>query len=268
MKKILTLGLVLILALLGACSSNTAQSKTAQGDSEVQKIIVGTGTQFPNICFLDENGKLTGYDVELVRLIDEKLPEYEIEFKTMDFSNLLLSLETDKIDFIAHQMEVNEERQEKFLFNEEPYNVFPLKVTVNQDNESVQSIDDLAGKKIAVSATSNAAIFIEKYNKENNLGAEIIYTSGTPDQVNQIRTGRVDATISTPFAVDFLNEQSDAQQKVVGDTLLNSEVFFLFQKDNTALQKRIDEVLIELKAEGAVSKLSEEWLGADYSVEY
>ena len=65
--------------------------------------------------------------MELVRAIDEKLEEYEFEFKTMDFSNLLLSLETNKIDFIAHQMEVNEERKEKFLFNEEPYNVFPLK---------------------------------------------------------------------------------------------------------------------------------------------
>ena len=64
--------------------------------------------------FLDDKGNLTGYDVELVRAIDEKLPEYKFEFKTMEFSNLLLSLETRKIDFIAHQMEVNSEREEKF----------------------------------------------------------------------------------------------------------------------------------------------------------
>ena len=268
LKKVLTLLLVLAVALLGACSSNEASSKTSDGKSDVQKIIVGTGTQFPNICFLDEDGNLTGYDVELVRAIDEKLEEYEFEFKTMDFSNLLLSLETNKIDFIAHQMEVNEERQEKFLFNEVPYNVFPLKVTVHQENESIQSIDDLAGKKIATTATSNAAVYIEKYNKENNLGAEIIYTSSSSDIVNQLRTGRVDATISTPFAADFLNEQSDAQQKVVGDTLLNSNVYFLLQKGNTTLQKRIDEALTELKEDGTVSALSNEWLGADYSVEF
>lgn len=268
MKKVLIILLVLSVAVLGACSSNEALSKTSSNNGKVQKIIVGTGTQFPNICFIDENGKLTGYDVELVRLIDEKLDEYEFEFKTMEFSNLLLSLETNKIDFIAHQMEVNEERQQKFLFNEEPYNVFPLKVVVHQDNETIQSIDDLAGKKIATTATSNAAVYLEKYNKEHNLGAEIIYTSGSSDIINQIRTGRVDATISTPFATKFLNEQSDAQQKVVGDTLLNSNVFFLLQKGNTTLQKRIDEALIELKKEGAVSALSKEWLGADYSVEF
>lgn len=77
MKKILLIVMALLLTFLGACSSKetTSTAKSSSGDSEdkkVQKIIVGTGTQFPNICFLDKHGKLTGYDVELVRQIDEK----------------------------------------------------------------------------------------------------------------------------------------------------------------------------------------------------
>lgn len=85
--------LLLLMALLTACASSeksdgdSNEQKTAQGGKDVQKIIVGTGTQFPNICFIDEKGNLTGYDVELVRAIDEKLPEYEFELKTMEFSN-------------------------------------------------------------------------------------------------------------------------------------------------------------------------------------
>lgn len=49
------------------------------------------GTGFPKICFIDENGKLTGFDVELVREIDQRLEEYEFEFQTQEISNLLLS---------------------------------------------------------------------------------------------------------------------------------------------------------------------------------
>ena len=276
MKKRLFMIMTILLALIvSACSSqetNTASNENSSGDNEtnnVQKIIVGTGTQFPNVCFIDENGKLTGYDVELVRKIDEKLPEYEFEFKTMEFSNLLLSLETNKIDFIAHQMEVNEERQEKFLFNKEPYNIFPLHVTVHQDNKDIQSIQDLKGKKIIVSPTSNSAVFIEKYNKENNAGIEIVYAGTGPDTtINQIKTGRADATITTPFSVDFNNDAVDAGQKVVGEPLLNSKVYFLLRKDETTLQKRIDEALVELKKEGEVSELSKKWLGADYTVDF
>jgi L-cystine transport system substrate-binding protein len=275
-KKSFLLLLTLMTSLVaGACSSqetsNTskASSNTAKGTTKVQKIIVGTGTQFPNVCFIDKNGKLTGYDVELVRKIDEKLPEYKFEFKTMEFSNLLISLETNKIDFIAHQMEVNEERQKKFLFNSEPYNIFPLHVTVKQDNNEINSIKDLKGKKVIVSPTSNSAVFIEKYNKEHNAGIQIVYAGNGPDStINQIKTGRADATITTPFSVDFLNKSVDAQEKVVGDPLLNSKVYFLLRKDETPLQKRIDEALVELKKEGVVSELSKKWLGADYTVSF
>ena len=275
-KKSFLLTLTLLTAIVaGACSSqetsktSKASSNTAKGETKVQKIIVGTGTQFPNVCFIDKNGKLNGYDVELVRKIDEKLPEYKFEFKTMEFSNLLISLETNKIDFIAHQMEVNEERQKKFLFNSEPYNIFPLHVTVKQDNNEINSIKDLKGKRVIVSPTSNSAVFIEKYNKEHNAGIQIVYAGNGPDStINQIKTGRADATITTPFSVDFLNKQVDAQEKVVGEPLLNSKVYFLLRKDETPLQKRIDEALVELKKEGVVGELSKKWLGADYTVNF
>lgn len=274
MKKISFYLLFVLAALLTACVSSeksdgdASAQNTAQGGKDVQKIIVGTGTQFPNICFLDDKGNLTGYDVELVRAIDEKLPEYEFEFKTMEFSNLLLSLETGKIDFIAHQMEVNSERQEKFLFNKEPYNVFPLKVTVNEKNKEIQSVEDLKGKNISVSPTSNSAVFIEKYNKEHNLGANIVYSSGSVDVNNQLATGRIDAIITTPFAVRYYNESNEAQQKVVGDALLNSKVYFLLNKNEVTLQERLDEAIVELKKEGVVSELSKKWLGDDYTVDF
>ncbi|MFJ7840730.1 transporter substrate-binding domain-containing protein [Lysinibacillus sphaericus] len=274
MRKLTFYLTCVLMLLLTACSSteksqiDSSKDAKAQGKNNVQTILVGTGTQFPNICFLDDKGNLTGYDVELVRAIDKKLPEYNFEFKTMEFSNLLLSLETRKIDLIAHQMEVNSEREEKFLFNKEPYNVFPLQVTVNADNNDIQSIADLTGKNVSVSPTSNSAVFIEKYNKEHNLGANIVYSSGSVDVNNQLATGRLDAIITTPFAVKYYNESNEAQQKVVGDALLNSKVYFLLNKDEVPLQERIDEAIRELKTEGVISELSKKWLGDDYTVDF
>lgn len=259
-------GLIVALLLVGCGQEEDVKSTAAKGNEEsVQKIIVGTGTQFTQICFIDKNGELTGYDIEVVKAIDELLPEYEFEFQTMEFSNLLLSLETNKIDFIAHQMEVNDERQEKFLFNEEPYNVFPLKVTVHEDNTDIQSAEDLVGKKVGVTATSNSAVLIEQYKKDNNIDLKVVYTNNA---IEDLRVGRIDATISTPFAAAIYNENANAQQKVVGDALSNSKVYFLFDKQGQELSNRIDEALKELKATGVISELSEKWLGADYTVEF
>jgi L-cystine transport system substrate-binding protein len=253
----------------GAAASTASATKAASGAQNVKKIIIGTGTQFPNICFIDDKGSLTGYDVELIKEIDKRLPEYEFEFKTMEFKNLLLSLETNKIDLIAHQMEVNEERKTKFLFNDESYNVFPLKIAVKKDNNDVKSIEDLRGKKLITGSTSNGALLVDKWNKANGKDKpiDIVYTGAGESSVEQIKSGRADATITTQFSVDYQNKATDAQLKTVGDTLSNSKVFFMLRKDETDLKKSVDETLKQIKADGTLSKLSTQWLGSDYTVE-
>ncbi|OPA80117.1 amino acid ABC transporter substrate-binding protein [Paenibacillus selenitireducens] len=281
MKK---LNLVIIFALLLTMAAGCGASKTsspantsngstvkADGDSgkkeAVKKIIVGTGTGFPNVCFINDKGELDGFDVELVKEIDKRLPEIEIEFKTMEFSNLLLSLETKKIDFVAHQMEKNPDREERYLFNNEPYNIFPNKITVHDTNESIHSIDDLKGKKVIVGATSAEAYIVEQYNKTHDDAIHIVYTKAGDDAVNQLKSGRVDATISTQFAVDFLNQSVKAEQKTVGEVLTNSKVFYILRKGDTELAGKLDKALQQIKADGTLGKLSEKWLGRDYSHE-
>lgn len=139
----------------GNQQSDSASVGGGTDAASVKKIIVGTGTKFPKVCFLDENGKLTGFDVELVKEIDKRLPGYEFEFQTMDFSNLLLSLETKKIDFVAHEMEQNPDRAAKYLFNKEAYAHWKTKIIVPKDTKSAfTNLDDLKGKKVLTTATS------------------------------------------------------------------------------------------------------------------
>ncbi|OXM86216.1 transporter substrate-binding domain-containing protein [Paenibacillus rigui] len=250
-------------------AGTAATAKPAAAAPNVKKIIVGTGTQFPNICFIDDKGNLTGYDVELVKEIDKRLPDYEFEFKTMEFKNLLLSLETNKLDLVAHQMEVNEERKAKFLFNDEAYNIFPLKIVVNKDNNDVKSIEDLRGKKLITGATSNGALLVDKWNKANGNGKpiNIIYTGTGESSLDYIKSGRADATITTQFSVDYQNKSVDARLKTVGDTLSNSKVYFILRKDENELKTKVDEALKQIKADGTLAKLSTQWLGSDYTVE-
>lgn len=231
----------------------------------VKKIVVGTGTQFPKVAFIDENGKLTGYDVELVKEIDKRLPEYEFELKTMDFANLLLSLDTSKIDFVAHQMEKNPERIKKYLFNKEPYAFWKTKIMVAKDNNTIKSIDDLKGKKALVGATSAEATILENYNKANKNAIKIVYSSGgANDTVSQLASGRVDGSVGADFILPIIDPEG--KTKTVGPILTESNILFVFRKDDPAeqvLSDRIDEVIKELKADGTLTKLSTQWLNID-----
>lgn len=274
MKRWLSAAAVLVLAgALAGCgagaSGGTEAKDTAASAAlgEVKKIIVGTGTGFPKVCFIDENGKLTGFDVELVREIDQRLEEYEFEFQTQEFSNLLLSLETKKIDFVAHEMEKNPERSEKYLFNKEPYAHWRNKIIVAKDNNTIHSLDDLKGKKVLTSPTSAQAQILENYNKENNNAIEIVYQSGAAnDTVGQITSGRVEATLGADFSLSLIDPQG--KLKTTGEELSQADILFVFRKDDPEGQKladAIDEVIKELKADGTLGKLSKEWLGEDFT---
>ncbi|MFD1174923.1 transporter substrate-binding domain-containing protein [Paenibacillus puldeungensis] len=276
MKKSFAIAMAFLLTgVIAGCGSGAKDGEGAQASTasaaqgEVKKIIVGTGTGFPKVCFIDENGKLTGFDVELVRIIDERLPEYEFDIQTQEFSNLLLSLETKKIDFVAHEMEENPERSAKYLFNKEPYAHWRNKIIVAKDNNTIHSLDDLKGKKVLTSATSAQAQILESYNKEHDNAINIVYQNGAAnDTVSQLTTGRVDATLGADFSLSLIDPQG--KLKITGEDLSEADILFVFRKDDPEEQKladAIDGVLKELKSDGTLGKLSKEWLGSDFTAD-
>jgi L-cystine transport system substrate-binding protein len=271
-----TLTFVLLMAGCGTpetvkttATTGTAPSTSAPAAAQqVKKIIVGTSGTFKDVTFIDDKGNLTGYDIELTKEIDKRLPEYEFEFKTMEFANILLSLEANKVDLAVNQYEVNAERQAKFLFNDEAYNIWPSKVVVHKDNNTVKSIEDLKGKKVITSPGSNGAVWLQDYNKSHGNPFEIVYSGsgGTNDVISQLKTGRVDATIGSPFAIAGRNRDADAQQKLVGPTLYTSKIYYVLRKDEAELKAKIDEALRSVKKDGTLAKLSKQWLGEDFTV--
>ncbi|MFD0587448.1 transporter substrate-binding domain-containing protein [Paenibacillus sp. GCM10027627] len=261
------------IGLLAACGNagggkNVEAGAKADTEAGVKKIIVGTGNDFEQVAFLDKNGKLTGYDVEVVREIDKRLAEYEFEFQTLDFANILLSLETKKIDLAAHLFEKNPEREQKFYFNQEPYAYWRNKIIVaSTNNEPIQTLDDLKGKKVLIGPTSAQAQLLENYNKANDNAINIVYQQNDAnDEVQQITSGRVDATLGADFLLPI--KDPNGQLKTVGDPLNEGHIQYVFRKDDAdskALADAVDKTIKELKADGTLKKLSEEWLGQDFS---
>ncbi|MCD9022908.1 transporter substrate-binding domain-containing protein [Cohnella silvisoli] len=249
-----------------SASPSESAAASSEAPAEVKKIVVGTGSQFPKVAFLDDSGKLTGFDVELVREIDKRLPEYEFELQVLEFKNILLSLETKKIDLAAHEFEKNPEREAKYLFNKEAYAHWKNKIIVAKtNNDPIESLDDLKGKKFFTSPTSAEAQILENYNKDHDNALKIVYSSGgANDIVSQITSGRVDATVGADFVLPILDPEG--KLKTVGKELSEADILFLFRKNDPDQQKladAVDKAIVEIKADGTLAKLSTEWLGFD-----
>jgi L-cystine transport system substrate-binding protein len=265
-KKLLALGLSagLAVSLLGGCG-------TSPQGSETKTIIVGTGQAYEPYCYLDKDGNLTGYDIKVLKAVNELLPQYKFEFQTYDFANVLLALSAGKVDFAAHQYEINDERQAKYLFGRESYTTYTTHIVVPVGNTTIHALDDLQGKKVMTPTGSNKAYLLEKYNKEHPDNPIILaYVGDASDEeiATGLKNGVWDATLLTKRDMAKLNKAFGNGQdilKLVGEPFSASKTYFIFKQGDTELQEAIDGALQQLKASGRLAEISREVLEDDYT---
>lgn len=271
-KTLKKLGIYLLgITILSNSFVACGESSASVGNEEVEKIIVGTGNAYEPYCYLDKDGNLAGYEYQILKKSDELLPQYEFEYETYDFANVLISLDAGKIDLGAHQYELNEERQQRYLFSKESYTTYVTYVTISAKNNEIKSIDDLRGKKVKVSTGSNATYLLQKYNEEHKDDPiELVYVdNGTEEEtVAGIENNVWDATIITKRDADKLNKAYGNGKDVlkqVGDSIATSYTYYAFNKDNVELQQAVDGALKELRDSGELSKISIDVIGGDYT---
>lgn len=279
LKKLLStiLGALLVLStVLTGCgkeksndSANGVANNSADSN-EVTKIIVGTGNGYEPYCYLDDNGNLAGYEYEVLKAVDELLPQYEFEYQTSDFTNVAISLDAGKIDIAAHQYEYNEERAEKYLFGEEAYTTFVTYLVVPSDNTTIKSLDDLQGKTVFGGGKgSNTTYILENYNEEHKDNPfKIVNAESTTSEeyVQGLLSGAWDASVATKRDVEKHNKAYGSEAiKITGEPIQSSSTYYLFAKDNVELQQAVDGAIKELKKSGKLAEISIAQIGGDYT---
>ena len=270
-KSIKQLAAAAFLTALGAAILSGCGKKEASADDGVTKIVVGTGNAYEPYCYLDDKGDLAGYEYEVLKAVDDLLPQYEFDYQTSDFANVLISLDAGKIDIAAHQYEWNEERDAKYLFGKEPYTTYVTYLAVADDRTDIQSLDDLQGLKVKSSTGSNSVYILENYNKEhpdNPIKIDYVNNSTDEETVTGIVNGVWDATILTKRDTEKLNKNygngSDVL-KITGEPVQSSSTYFVFAKDNAQLQEAVDGAVKQLKESGELAKISVDIIGGDYT---
>jgi L-cystine transport system substrate-binding protein len=269
-KKLLAVSGLLILGILAAaCSKNKETEETSSNNnSDAKTIVVGTGSSYEPYCYLDEKGKLTGYEIAVLNAVDDLLPQYKFDIQIFEFKNIAVGIDAGQIDLGAHQFEENDERREKYLFSEESYTIYDNYVAVAIDREDIDGIDDLAGKKVKASTGgNNVAYNLEKYNEEHTEAPlDIVYSSETTEQlISNLENGTYDGTVLLDRNVERYNEQYGERLKIVGEPFTKSNTYYLYPKGKEELQKAVDGALKQLKEDGTLAKLSIEYIGKDYT---
>lgn len=275
MKRRTLLAFAASTVLLAACNqspttdtdTNATDGAAASGSDLLQRINnggtinVGTEGTYPPFTYHDESGKLTGYDVEVTRAVADKLG-VDVEFKETQWDAMLAGLDSKRFDMVANQVALTTpERLAKYDKSTE-YSWSGAVVLAPTDDNRYSSWENLKGLRSAQSLSSNYGELAERYE------AEIVPVDGMAQAIQLVKQGRADFTMNDNLAVlDYLKKFPDAnlEIKLVAPASEQTGSGLVLLKGNDAVVEKLNAAMAELKADGTLTKLSEEFFGADIS---
>lgn len=267
--------IVSVLTLLGALLFfNMVQTERVEANSQEQEkevITIGVSAQSKPYNYYDTNNELTGFEIDLLKAIEQQLDDYTFEFEITEFASLFAGVDSGKFDLIANNIGENPERREKYLFSKYPYVITHNVLITRPDAGDNVTLEDMAGQTMGLVAGSLQAIFMEKYNEENPdqaIQLEYIDTDGA-NIIREVANGRYDMTI---YSTTYLQDVNDTfGLELVGHPIENEDeiqppgAYFLYNKNSESLELRneIDQTVAQLREDGTLAAISEEHFGQD-----
>lgn len=227
------------------------------GNKAKKELIVGTEPAFAPFEFQKENSKeFIGFDMDLIRAISKQMGYEKCTIQGMGFDALIPALDAKNIDVAIAGMTITDDRAKKVNFSK-PYYKSGLAIVVNKDNNTINDIADLKGKRIAVQIGTTGAMEAEKIE-----GAKITSFNTNGEACLELKNKAVDAVIGDlPVEAYFLQQGGKDFAKIVGKTLSSEDYGIAVAKSNTALAKDVDKALDTLKQNGEYDKLYKKWFG-------
>jgi len=232
---------LLLLAIVPGCS---------QGEA---KIRIATDATWPPFEYVDEETmEIVGFDIDLFNAIAEKA-DLNIEFLNVAWDPLLAGIAQCQYDAAISSITITPERAEAMLFSD-PYFEAGQLVTVRIDNTDITCSADLAGKTAGAQIGTTGSFEIEKID-----GATLKTYDDIGLAFQDLMNGQIDAIVAdSPLTLGYVNSNPD-KIKTVGGMLTSESYGIAVCKDNPELRAAINAGLAEVKAEGIIDELIDEW---------
>ena len=223
------------------------------------KLRVATDPNYPPMEFW-RNDELVGFDIDLARDLARRIG-VEAEFIPIDWKwdRYVTGLRDGEFDIVISTANITDERKQDVDFLE--YLQTPL-VFLCRKNSTVLTVNDLAGKAIAVKADTTAQKLVEELQSSGIVLQRVVLGDGTADTLQALRDGRAEVVlVDEPVARYYA--RADPTLTVMGTInhpMDPDPVGIAFRKRDRELQAALANALAAMKHDGKHKKLLKEWL--------
>lgn len=219
---------------------------------------VGMSGQYYPFTFVEQD-QLKGFDVDVMKAIGEEMG-LEVQFETANFSGLMGMLESGRIDTVANQITITEERKKAYIFSE-PYVYDGAQVVTKKGNTEIRGVEDLKGKTVAVNLGSN----FEDLLKELPYADQINIKTYESNLERDTALGRVDAFVMDRVSASQVIKEKPLPLELAGPTFSQITNAYPFRDTEAgrALRDQVNQALANLRDDGTLAAISERWFGTD-----
>lgn len=276
-ERFLTLGLVVILGagLLTGCGGKEESTVAgADGDSTVRTIKIAHSEAGVPYSYVDDDGNHTGYDVEVLKLIDERLPEYEFEYIGTTQTDACAGVIEGKYQIADTNSFYTEERAKNYIIPEHYLGASVGGLILRKENADVDSWEEAASqglKHVPIKSGDGWHYLVQHYNDthpDNQLEFELTDSEDWAIGIPYVAEGRYDVfgTIKTLWETAVEAEDGayhDLLDELVFNQAFAVKTYTLINKEETELAEKINAELIALEEEGKLSELATQFYGED-----
>jgi polar amino acid transport system substrate-binding protein len=210
--------------------------------------------------YVDGEGQLAGFDVELARLLGERLG-VQVQFQpTLSFDGLYDALTAGQVDVVISAVVVDLGRSADFAFST-PYFDAGQVLVVSPGSAGVDEMQDLNGRVLAVELGSDGDAVARRWARRLEDMA-LLHTDSASAALDAVANGQADAALTDrASALLALKALADSDLHVSGDPVSGEQYAVVTLRENAELLRALNAVLADLRRDGTLVALERKWLG-------
>lgn len=241
----------------GAMVAMTA-SVVLCGQAVAQETLkVGSTPSGIPFTFLDvKTNEIDGVMVDIINAIGE-VEGFTPDVQATQWSALIPSLTSGKIDIIAAAMYATEERAKVVAFSEPVYSYGEGLFVAKDDTAAYASLDDLEGKVVGAQV---GTAYVAPLQANDKLKEVRIYDT-IADIMRDVSLGRIDAGFGDRPIVAYQLSQGAADVRLVPDyeSTIVGDVAIAVRQNEPELLARMNSGLAKIKESGKLDEIIAEW---------
>ena len=227
-------------------------------------IRIGTEGAYPPFNYIDEDGHLAGFDVDVAEALCARM-EIRCELVAQDWDGIIAGLQAGQYDAIVSSLAITALRSQQIDFSE-PYYDTPTRFVAPKGADVQITVAGLAGKRVGVQrATVQEKLLRTKYYQ----AVPVLYDA--QEAANQdLVAGNIDLVVgdAVVLAQSLLDTEAGKGFEFVGPVIKDPEILGVgagigVRKDETILLQAINKALREIRADGTLKRINDKYFRFD-----